>query len=64
MSCKPKQHLVESYMPYIYANYAAKNDLEILAVYKDSLYQVYFDVTLNRQYIKVNTNQKIYLIRK
>jgi hypothetical protein len=50
-------------MPYVYANYVEKNDLEILAVYKDSLYQVFMDVRLNKQYINTQTG-KIYLKKR
>ena len=64
LGCKPNQYYVEEYMPYIYANYTSKSDLEILAVYQDSLYQVFFDASLNRQYINAPTGQRIYLIRK
>lgn len=49
-------------MIYVYANdyKGSHTENEIQANYKDSLYQVYYDLNLNRQYINTS-NGKIYL---
>ena len=64
VSTKPpqKESLNEAYMIYVYANdyKGSHTENEIQANYKDSLYQVYYDLNLNRQYINT-TKGKIYL---
>lgn len=57
-----KDCLKEAYMIYVYANdyKGSHTENEIQANYKDSLYQVYYDLNLNRQYINTS-NGKIYL---
>ena len=57
-----KECLNEAYMIYVYANdhKGSHTENEIQATYKDSLYQVYYDLNLNRQYINT-TKGKIYL---
>jgi hypothetical protein len=50
-------------MTYIYANYESKSELEILAIYKDSIYQVFYDVRREKQYINSQYG-KVYLKNK
>ncbi len=59
-SCKVQK---ASYMTYIYANYSSKDELEILAIYKDSIYQVFYDVRKDKQYINSQYG-KVYLKNK
>ena len=61
-SCSsPKPEFTEEIL--IYANTSETDKLQIQAVYKDSLYQVFYDFDNKRQYIQTK-NGLIYLKRK